>query len=158
LVIRISGKNRINTELHAPGGTMSKLSLNQKFGYMFGSVYLLVGLVGFAITGVSNFAAKSTGKELIFFELNPLHNIVHILIGVALLLAARTPMSSRMVNILIGAVYLLVGVIGLFIANNTSSLNILALNQPDNGLHLATAVLALGIAMSEKPAMAGRPA
>ena len=42
----------------------------------------------------------------------------------------------------IGAVYLLVGVLGLFI-NGSSDLNILNLNQPDNALHLASAALGL---------------
>lgn len=51
-------------------------SLNQLFGYGFGAVYLLVGLVGFAATH---------GKDLIFFGLNPLHNLVHIAVGILLL-------------------------------------------------------------------------
>ncbi len=133
---------------------MSKLSMNQKFGYLFGAIYLLVGLVGFAVTSGVDFAAKVSDKKLIIFALNPLHNVVHIAIGLLLLAGARAATSARMVNILIGAVYLLVGIVGLFIANSTKSANILALNQPDNALHIATAVLALGIAFSEKPAMA----
>jgi len=39
-------------------------------------------------------------------------------------------------------VYLVVGVLGLFI-NGTSDLDILNLNQPDNALHLASAALGL---------------
>ena len=132
---------------------MSRLSLNQKFGYLFGAIYLLVGLVGFAVTGTADFAVKHTGKNLIIFQLNPLHNVVHIAIGLALLLAARNAISSRAVNATIGSVYLLVGIVGLFVATSTNSLNVLALNQPDNGLHLATAILALGIVMMEKPSM-----
>ena len=41
-----------------------------------------------------------------------------------------------------GAVYLLVGILGLFI-NGTSDLNLLNINQPDNALHLASAALGL---------------
>jgi hypothetical protein len=41
-----------------------------------------------------------------------------------------------------GAVYLVVGVLGLFI-NGSSDLNILNINQPDNALHLASAALGL---------------
>jgi Domain of unknown function (DUF4383) len=39
-----------------------------------------------------------------------------------------------------GAVYLLVGVVGLFISSG-SDLNLLNINQPDNALHLASAAL-----------------
>jgi hypothetical protein len=131
---------------------MSRLSLNQKFSYIFGAIYLVVGIVGFFVTGTADFAVKHTGKNLIIFQLNPLHNIVHIAIGVALLLAARNAIMSRTVNATIGSIYLVVGIIGLFTANSTNSLNILALNQPDNGLHIATAILALGVVFAEKPA------
>ena len=41
-----------------------------------------------------------------------------------------------------GAVYLLVGILGLFI-NGGSDLNLLNINQPDNALHLASAALGL---------------
>ena len=39
-----------------------------------------------------------------------------------------------------GAVYLVVGILGLFI-NGNSDLNLLNVNQPDNALHLASAAL-----------------
>jgi hypothetical protein len=41
-----------------------------------------------------------------------------------------------------GAVYLVAGVLGLFI-NGSSDLNLLNLNQPDNVLYLASAALGL---------------
>jgi Domain of unknown function (DUF4383) len=59
------------------------------------------------------------------------------------------------VSALIGAVYLVVGVIG-FIAGGGSELNILNLNQPDNLLHFASALAALyfGLAARRTPATA----
>jgi uncharacterized membrane protein YuzA (DUF378 family) len=116
-------------------------SVNRLLGAVFGVVYLLVGLVGFAITNGVGFADHH-GKDLIFFELNPLHNVVHI--GVGLLLAvvalhgAQTATTS---NTLVGGVYLIVGLAGLFLSS--SSLDILALNHPDNLLHLASAAVLL---------------
>ncbi len=123
-------------------------SINRLVGYVFGAVYLLVGLVGFAITPGVGFA-HTHGKELLFFELNPLHNIVHVAIGLLLGLAAyKGATASAAANSLVGGVYLLVGVLGLFLTN--SSANIIALNHPDNALHLATAVLLLGVGLSRK--------
>ena len=43
------------------------------FAAVFGAVYVLVGLAGFVVTGLSDFAATSSDK-LILFGLNPLHN------------------------------------------------------------------------------------
>jgi hypothetical protein len=128
------------------------MSNNQLFGYAFGATYLLVGLVGFAVTGGVDFAATE-GKDLVLFALNPLHNVVHLAVGALLVLGARAGASaSRSVNVLVGAVYLAVGVVGLFLVG--SEANIVALNHPDNALHLATAVLALGVGLSERPALA----
>jgi len=62
-------------------------SINRTFGYVFGGTYVLVGLVGFAVTGGIGFAA-SQGKNLIFFGVNPLHNLVHIAVGALLLIGA----------------------------------------------------------------------
>jgi uncharacterized membrane protein YuzA (DUF378 family) len=126
----------------------------RRFAAVFGAVYVLVGLAGFAATGLSDFAATSSDK-LILFGLNPLHNIVHLLVGVVWLASSGNEQSARVVSAAIGAVYLLVGVAGLFIAGN-SDLNLLNLNQPDNVLHLGSAVLGLyfGLAGGRRAAMA----
>jgi hypothetical protein len=87
------------------------------------------------------FAATSDDK-LLLFGVNPLHNIVHLAVGALWLASSRSEASARAVSILIGAVYLVVGVLGLFI-NGSSDLNILNINQPDNALHLASAALGL---------------
>lgn len=116
-------------------------SINQQIAYALGATYVLVGVVGFAVTGVSGFAAAQ-GDELIIFGLNPLHNIVHIAVGALLLGGARaTARASRGVNVLVGGVYAAVGLAGFFVLN--SNLNILAINHPDNGLHLGSALVLL---------------
>ena len=133
-------------------GTTGRLqdSPNRLIGAVFGVVYLLVGLAGFAVTGFDEFAGTNTEENLIIFEINPLHNIVHLGIGALLLFAAMQGVSAaKGANTLVGAVYLLVGVIGLFIANDTSEANILSLNGADNVLHLASALLLLGVGLSQ---------
>jgi len=119
---------------------------NQVVGYVFGVVYLLVGSVGFLVTRGVDFAATE-GKNLIFFEINPLHNVVHLLIGAALLLAAsRGAAASRGMNMLVGVVYAVVGILGFFI--HSTDANILALNGADHLLHLATAAVLVIVASS----------
>jgi hypothetical protein len=127
-------------------------SPNRLLGAVFGVVYLLVGLAGFAVTGGVGFAATD-GKPLIVFDVNPLHNIVHILVGALLAVGAwQGPRIAKSVNTLVGAVYLLVGIVGLFMIG--TSANILALNGADNVLHFASAILLLGVGLSQDKAPA----
>jgi len=121
-------------------------SPNRLVATVFGAVYLLVGLVGFAVTSGVGFFAKG-GLLLGVFEVNPLHNVIHLAIGAALLYAGiKNVQLARTVNTAVGAVYLLVGILGLFLLS--SPLNIIALNGADNVLHLASAVLLLGVGLS----------
>ena len=123
-------------------------SLNQLVAAVFGAVYVLVGILGFFVHS-DGFAATSGGKLLGLFEVNPLHNIAHILIGAVLLGAARAGVAAaKGVNIAIGTAYLLLGVVGLFILS--SSANILALNGADNGLHFASALVLLVVGVTAK--------
>jgi len=72
---------------------------------------------------------------------------VHLLVGALLLYGATRGVGpSRAVNTAVGGVYLVVGIIGLFILD--SSANILALNSADNVLHLVSAVALLGAGLA----------
>jgi len=118
-------------------------SINQLVATVFGAVYVLVGILGFFVHS-DGFAATTGGKLLGLFEVNPLHNIAHILIGGVLIAAGRgTLAAARSVNTTIGGAYLLLGVLGLFILGN--KVNILALNAADNGLHFASALVLLAV-------------
>lgn len=118
-------------------------SPNRLLATVFGAVYLLVGLLGFTVTGGVGIFSTDGGLLLGIFAVNPLHNFAHLLIGAALLIAGlSTVQASKTVNTTIGAVYLLLGIVGFFIAD--TSLNILALNTPDHFLHLGSAIVLLG--------------
>jgi Domain of unknown function (DUF4383) len=120
---------------------------NQLVGYAFGAVYVLVGLVGFTVSGDHAFAGHEGGHLLGIFAVNGLHNVVHLLVGAALIGAAAAGNTvSKSVNTLVGAVYLLVGLIGLFIGSG--SLNILALNAPDHVLHFASAIALITVGLA----------
>ncbi|WP_158867211.1 DUF4383 domain-containing protein [Leifsonia sp. AG29] len=123
-----------------------RTSPNRIVATVFGAVYLLVGLLGFAVTGGVGFVATQGGLLLGIFAVNPLHNIAHLLIGAALLIAGLTRASAaKAVNITVGAVYLLLGIIGFFLVGTAA--NILALNTPDHFLHLLSAIVLLGVGL-----------
>jgi hypothetical protein len=132
---------------------MSK-SPNRVLGIFFGVLYLLAGVFGFFLTSAIGFVSTSGPRLLDLFEINNLHNLVHVVIGVALLLAGLTgARPAKVVNGGLGAVFLVVGIFGLFVANTTGPANFLALNAADNVLNFATAVvlLAVGIGADKEP-------
>ena len=111
----------------------------QTFALVFGSVYLLIGLVGFAATGFDNFATFSP-DELLIFSVNPLHNLVHLAIGAVWVGAASKHETAKTVNLGIGVVYLLVAVLGFLEVEFVAELiNIKeGAGDPDNFLHLVS--------------------
>jgi len=124
-----------------------RTSPNRLLATVFGGVYILVGLLGFAVTGGLSFVATEGNLLLGIFAVNPLHNIAHLLIGAALLIAGLSNVAAaRSVNTVVGAVYLLLGVVGFFLVG--TALNILALNTADHFLHLASAIVLLGVGLA----------
>lgn len=109
------------------------------FALVFGIVYLVVGLVGFAVTGFDNFAGE-TNEKLIVFAINPLHNIAHLGVGALLLVGSSRHETAKSVNLVVGVVYLLLAILGFAGVLVEDLLNV---NQADNFLHIGTAALAL---------------
>jgi hypothetical protein len=121
-------------------------SPNRLVATIFGAVYLVVGALGFAVTGGVDFIATEGGLLLGVFEVNPLHNIAHLLIGAALLIGGlKSVKAAKTVNVIVGAAYLLLGIVGFFIVDTAA--NILALNTADHFLHLASALVLLGVGL-----------
>ncbi|WP_405218227.1 DUF4383 domain-containing protein [Agrococcus sp. Ld7] len=121
-------------------------SPNRLVATVFGAVYLLVGVLGLFVAG-NNFAGPDGGLLLGIFQVNHLHNIAHLAIGAALLISGlRSAPAAKGTNITVGAVYLLLGVVGFFLVG--TALNILALNTADHILHLASAIVLLGTGLA----------
>jgi hypothetical protein len=117
----------------------------QLLALAIGVVYTLVGIAGFFVTGFDNFAAE-TDKTLLGFEVNPLHNIVHLVIGLAGLALWRRLDTARTYGWLLAAGYGLAFLYGLFAVGNRD-INFLSLNGADNILHLVSALAGVAIAL-----------
>lgn len=126
----------------------SDRDLNKTVATVFGAVYLLVGLIGFAASGGHPVAGPDGGLLLGIFEVNVLHNLVHILIGAVLLGSGMrgTERAAASADTGVGAVYLVVFVYGLVVPLSSAA-NIVALNSADNVLHLVSAVLLLAVGL-----------
>ncbi len=103
--------------------------MTKKLAMVFGVVFVLVGLLGF----VSN-PIVGEGK---IFHTNLAHNLVHILLGAVLLLGMN---KGAMVLKVVGAVYLLVAVLG-FVMGGDMLLGLVEINSADNWLHLVLGVV-----------------
>ncbi|MBC3763805.1 DUF4383 domain-containing protein [Quadrisphaera oryzae] len=112
-------------------------------GAGLGSVYLLVGVAGFVLTGVTSWSMQNSAT-LLLFQINPVHNIAHLGLGGALLVGALLGTdSARSVDRLVGFVFLLLGLVGPFVMGG--HMDPIALNSPDHALHLGTAAVLLGV-------------
>src|ERR1700680_741909 len=118
---------------------MGERSSVQMAALLFGAIYLAVGIIGF-LPFLGGSVTLTNSKLLGLFNINLLHNLVHVVIGIAGLAAVTSLPNSRRFCQVVGVVLLLLGVLGLFVA---SPLGILYIGQLDIPLHLVTgAVLA----------------
>jgi hypothetical protein len=110
----------------------------------FGAIYLLVGIIGFFVTGFDDFFGH-TDETLLIFDINPAHNVVHIVIGVAGLVLGRTLAGARTYGWLLAVGYGAAFIYGLLAAGE--DWDFLNINAADNVLHIATALIGLVIAL-----------
>lgn len=129
-----------------------------------GAVFLLVGVLGF-VPGVTSdfdqltFAGHESNAALLgIFNVSILHNVVHLLFGVAGVAMARMVSGARAFLIGGGVIYLVLFLYGLVI-DHDSTANFVPVNAADNWLHLALAVamIGLGVALT-RDAETGRSA
>jgi threonine/homoserine/homoserine lactone efflux protein len=117
-----------------------------------------VGVLGFipGITSPYQITLAGPASEAMLlgaFQVSILHNIVHLLYGVAGTACARTPAAARSFLMWGGAVYLVLWIYGLIISPDSGA-NFVPVNTPDNWLHfvLGAAMLALGLALGRNRA------
>jgi hypothetical protein len=125
---------------------------------LIGLVFLVVGIAGF-IPGITTnlydgleFAGHDGDAELLgIFQVSVLHNIVHLLFGVAGLALSRTISGSRTFLVGGGAIYLVLWLYGLII-DKDSDANFVPLDSADDWLHfgLGVAMIALGLLLSRE--------
>jgi hypothetical protein len=113
-----------------------------------GAVYTLIGVLGFAVTGFDQFA-EHTGETLLGFEINPLHNLVHIAVGVLGLTMWRRFDTARAFGWTLAVAYGATFVLGLIIIGDADK-NFLSLNVADQFLHIGTALVGLAMALSKR--------
>ena len=138
-------KNQSDT--HTPPAKRTPIQIA---ALLYGIVFLLVGIAGF-IPGVTQnlgdlqFAGHEGHAMLLgVFHVSILHNIVHLLFGVAGIALARTPGSARQYLLWGGIIYLGLFLYGLFI-DYDSAANFVPLSDANNWLHLGLGATMVGL-------------
>ena len=146
-----------STAGRAPAGSKDLLRLAAR---VVGVVFLLVGVLGFVPGITSHYGDMSVaGHEsmsmlLGVFQVSILHNVVHLLFGVAGILMSRTDSGARSYLVGGGVVYLVLWIYGLVI-DQSSAANFVPVNTADNWLHLVLGLgmIGLGVALSRRRAL-----
>jgi hypothetical protein len=116
------------------------------FCLVVGATLVLVGLLGFIAESAFDTGSGVDGENLIIFEVNGWHNVVHIASGLFLLALMRRHDTARLAALSFGAIYGIVTLIGLI--DGKDVLGLLPVNPADNVLHivLTLAAFAAGLA------------
>jgi Domain of unknown function (DUF4383) len=133
--------------------TMADRSTLQTVAMLVGAVFLIVGILGF-IPGITtdapgDFVGEESEAELLgVFNVSILHNLVHLLFGIAGLALARTWDGARTFLIGGGVIYLVLWILGLI-----GGLDWLPANSADHWLHagLGVAMVGAGYLLSREP-------
>jgi hypothetical protein len=106
------------------------MALARTVAAVFGAVYLLVGIVGFILES----------PLLWLFEINALHNVVHVLLGAILLYGSMSNAAAVQTTRGIGALLVVLGLLGFVSADG---FGLVPLGGNDIWLHLATGAILL---------------
>lgn len=132
--------------------------MSQVVTFLLSAGFVINGLVGFAFTGFADFT-NHTGHDVFGFNVNPLHNLVHLAIGLIGLVCCWRIAATRFFGWLLVFGYGSVMAYGIFVVVKPG-MNFLALNSADNVLHGLAAFVGLMIALwgSWQPEEAQAPA
>ena len=106
------------------------MGLARTVAVVFGAVYLLVGIVGFVLDN----------PLFGLFDVNWLHNIVHILIGAILLYGSMSYSTAIQATRGVGAILIILGILGFIVADG---FGLVHLGGNNIWLHLSTGAILL---------------
>jgi hypothetical protein len=130
---------------------MQGQSLAQRIGPLFGALYVGIGVAGFFVTGFGNFL-QNTDDALLGFSINPMHNLVHLAIGLFLIVMSTRPSVPVAEGAVmgVGLFYVVAFVIGSIAPDNLTIISMSGYTDLENYNHLVNgvALLTLGLLSS----------
>lgn len=128
---------------------MEDRSPAQVFALVIGVTLVAAGILGFFYSA-SFSTGDGTERDAVLgiLDVNGWHNLVHIASGAVGLLVVGSYRGARVYALGLGAVYLLVTLLGFIAGDGGEILNLIPVNTEDNFLHLLIAIagIAAGLA------------
>lgn len=109
----------------------------KKLAKVFGIIFIALGVLGF-VPGITN-----DGMLLGIFQVDGMHNFVHLLSGLLALALASSEESAQLYFMALGCVYALMSLVG-FVQGDTV-FGLIDVNMADNLLHAIVALALLSI-------------
>ncbi len=136
---------------------MRQDSLAQRVGPFFGLLYVTIGILGFFVTGFDNFV-QNTGDTLIGFSINPMHNLVHLLIGAFLIImSTRSNVAAAEGAVMgVGLFYVVAFVIGTVSKDNLTIISMYGYGDLENFNHLVNGVALLTVGLLSSASTSAR--
>jgi Na+-translocating ferredoxin:NAD+ oxidoreductase RnfA subunit len=118
-------------------------TMDQTYSVFLGLIVIVLGILGFILTGFTNYTEMTDHAIFGVFQTNGFHNSIYIFLGLLWLVGAftLTPAGNQGMNIAVGAAMLIVTVLGFM--GYWSLLSIPAGVNGDNILDLAIALASL---------------
>jgi uncharacterized protein DUF4383 len=132
---------------------MAGRSPAQLFALVFGAVLVAAGILGFFVNASFEVAGDDR-STLILFDVNGWHNVVHLLSGAIGLAVVGSYAGARAYALGLGAVYVVVTILGFIVGDGGEIFGLIPINTEDNILHLliAAAGIGAGLATPARPA------
>ena|SRR5579863_3311796 len=111
--------------------------------------------IAFIFAGIAGFLPQFTTDGMLFgyFEVNAMHNVIHLISGVIAIMAATSFAYSKLYFQIFGVIYGLVAIAG-FVLHGDLSFIMMQVNMADNILHAVIAIIALYLGFSAKKQLA----
>jgi hypothetical protein len=118
--------------------TQTDWTVNRIVAFIIGIVFLIIGILGLIL--------HTTSGSIFGFQVDLVHNLVHLVTGILGIAAAYTG-YSRLFNQVFGIIYLALGILGLFpgVYFGGRLLGIMHVNGADNLLHLIVGIVASAV-------------
>jgi hypothetical protein len=128
---------------------MEDRSPAQVYALVIGLTLVLVGITGF-FYNASFSSGDGTERDAVLgiLDVNGWHNVVHIASGALGLLVAGSYGGARAFAVGLGAVYLLVALLGFLAGDGDELFNLVPVNSEDNVLHLLIGIAGVGAGLA----------
>jgi hypothetical protein len=128
---------------------MDERSPAQVYTLVIGLALVVIGIAGFFyIASFSSGDGAERDALLGIFHVNGWHNVLHIVSGAIGLVLAGSYAGARVYALGLGAVYLLVALLGFIAGDGGEIFGLIPVNTEDNFLHLLIGVAGIGAGLA----------